>query len=105
MDTFSAAQKGTEMKWESKDASSSPTSPRRLARFSRRVWRGYWQVFGLAGVTDQRDRIFYWPIFPVLEKTSGIGCSILLTAAGQFRFRTGFPLTFPWNVTSKRTTR
>jgi hypothetical protein len=24
------------------------------------------------------------------------GCSILLTAAGQFRIRTGFPLTFPW---------
>ena len=56
-------------------------------------------------MADQRDRIFYWPIFPVLEKTSGIGCSILLTAAGQFRIRTGFPLTFPWNVTSKRTTR
>jgi len=60
------------MKWESKDASSSPTSPRRLARFSRRVWRGYWQVFGLAGVADQRDRNFYWPIFPVSEKTGGI---------------------------------
>ena len=62
------------MKWEtSKDASSSPTSPRRLAQFSRRVWHGYWQVFGLAGVVGQADRSFYWPIFPVLEKTSGIG--------------------------------
>jgi len=24
------------------------------------------------------------------------GCSILLTAAGRFRIRTGFPLTFSW---------
>jgi hypothetical protein len=23
-------------------------------------------------MADQRDRIFYWPIFPVSEKTSGI---------------------------------
>jgi hypothetical protein len=34
------------------------------------------------------------------------GCSILLTAAGQFRIRTGFPFGVPsWNVTSERTTR
>ena len=78
-----------------KNTSSSPTSPRRLARFSRRVWRGYWQVFGLAGMADQNDRCFYWPIFPVSEKTSAIGRSILLTAAGQSRIRTGFPLGVP----------
>jgi hypothetical protein len=60
-------------KWENaKRRQFIATSPRRLARFSRRVWRGYWQVFGLAGVPDQRDRSFYWPIFPVLEKTSGV---------------------------------
>jgi hypothetical protein len=59
------------MEKQQRDASSSPTSPRRLARFSRRVWRGYWQVFGLAGVPDRHDRSFYWPIFPVSEKTSG----------------------------------
>lgn len=41
------------------------------------------------------DRCFYWPIFPVSEKTSGIGRSILLTAAGQSRIRTGFPLGVP----------
>src|SRR5207244_9661125 len=60
---------GDEMEKCRKNTSSSPTSPRRLARFSRRVWRGYWQVFGLAGVAGQTDRSFYWPIFPVLEKT------------------------------------
>ena len=46
--------------------------PSEACTISRRVWRGYWQVFGLAGVADQRDRNFYWPIFPVSEKTSGI---------------------------------
>ena len=66
--------RGKEMKWEcvERHTRSSPTSPRRLARFSRRVWRGYWQVFGLAGVAGHTDRSFYWPIFPVSEKTSGI---------------------------------
>ena len=35
-----------------------------------------------------------------------IGCSILLTAAGQSRIRTGFPLGAPpGSATSKRTTR
>jgi hypothetical protein len=42
------------MKWEwsvkTEGTSSSTTSPRRLARYSRRVWRGYWQVFGLTGM-------------------------------------------------------
>src|SRR5271165_5062399 len=34
------------------------------------------------------------------------GCSILLTAAGQSRIRTGFPLNVPpGNVTNKRATR
>jgi hypothetical protein len=44
--------------------------PRGLAQFSRRVGRGCWQVFGLAGMADQSDRFFYWPIFPVSEETS-----------------------------------
>jgi hypothetical protein len=85
-----------------KDTGSSPTSPRRLARFSRRVWRGYWQVFGLAGMADRKGRCFYWPIFPVSEKTSGIGCSILLTAAGQFRILTGFPFDSPCGETMEK---
>src|SRR5215472_6356938 len=53
MDAFSPTREEGQMKWEwslkTEDTSSSPTSPRRLARYSRRVWRGYWQVFGLAG--------------------------------------------------------
>jgi hypothetical protein len=74
MNSFSAKDKrdwGSNGK-KPKDASSSPTSPRRLARFARRVWRGYWQVFGLTGRANRNDRCFYWPIFPVSEKTSGI---------------------------------
>src|SRR5215469_9256500 len=54
MDAFSANHEERTMKWESplkaEDTSSSPTSPRRLAQYARRVWRGYWQVFGLAGM-------------------------------------------------------
>jgi hypothetical protein len=33
-----------------------------------------------------------------VRKPVVFGRSILLTAAGQFRIRTGFPLTFPWGT-------
>jgi hypothetical protein len=88
------------MKWESsretEDTTSSPTSPRRLARYARRVWRGYWQVFGLAGMAIRRMAFLLTHLPSFREKPVVVGRSFLLTAAGQFRFRTGFPLTFPW---------
>lgn len=69
--------------------------------------------FGVA--TGRSSDLQAWPI-QVIGVSTGpssrfqrkpvvFGCSILLTAAGQSRIPTGFPLTFPWNVTSKRTTR
>jgi hypothetical protein len=78
-----------------KNTSSSPTSPRRLARFSRRVWRGYWQVFGLAGMADQMTGASTGPSSRFQRKPVLLGRSILLTAAGQSRIRTGFPLGVP----------
>jgi hypothetical protein len=36
------------------------------------------------------------PSSRLLRKPVVFGCSFLLTAAGQSRLRTGFPLTFPW---------
>jgi hypothetical protein len=65
--------------------------PRRLAQFSRRVCRGYWQVFGLAGMADRSDRFSTSPSSRFQRKPVLIGRSILLTAAGQSRIRTGFP--------------
>src|SRR5215467_2759139 len=80
---------------KTEDTSSSPTSPRRLARYSRRVWRGYWQVFGLAGVAIPSNGVSTDPASRSWRKPVMFGCSFLLTAAGQFRILTGFPLTFP----------
>jgi hypothetical protein len=89
-----------------KNTSSSPTSPRRLARFSRRVWRGYWQVFGLAGMADQNDRCFYWPIFPVSEKTSAIGAFDPAYRCGAVPDSHRVPFRrSPRNATSNRCTR
>ena len=97
MNTFSADTGGKEMKWE-----------KRRRQFHRQPPLGGLLDFTpglawlLAGLRTRRhgrcgcDRRFYSPIFPVSEKTSDIGLSFLLTAAGQFRIRTGFPLTFPW---------
>jgi hypothetical protein len=86
------------MKWESlEDTTSSPTSPRRLARDSRRVWRGYWQVFGLAGMAIRANGIPNDPSSRLRRKPVMFGCSFLLTAAGQFRICTGIPFArFPW---------
>jgi hypothetical protein len=85
---------------------SSPTPPRRLARFSRRVWRGYWQVFGLAGLAGQTDRSFYWPIFPVFEKTSGIWVFDPAYRCGAVPDLHRVPFRrSPGNATSKRATR
>src|SRR6266404_9374682 len=61
---------------------------------------------GFGVVTGRSSDLQAWPV-----KMTGVstdpssrfqrkpvvfGCSILLTAAGQSRIRTGFPLTFPW---------
>jgi hypothetical protein len=75
-------------------------------QISRRVWRGYWQVFGLAGLADRvAIGISTDPSSRLGAKPVVFGRSFLLTAAGQLRIRTGFPLTFPLeNVTSKRGT-
>jgi hypothetical protein len=62
---------------------------------SRRVWRGCWQVFGLAGVPIHANGASTNPSSRFFGKPVVLGCSFLLTAAGQFRFHTGFPLTFP----------
>ncbi len=71
---------------------------------------------GFGVVTGRSSDLQAWPV-----KMTGVstdpssrfqrkpvvsGCSILLTAAGQFRIRTGFPLNVPpGNVTSNRATR
>jgi hypothetical protein len=71
---FRQTQKGKEMKWRNRKRRQFIADlPSEACTISRRVWRGYWQVFGLAGVPDRQDRGFYWPIFPVSEKTSGLG--------------------------------
>ena len=71
--------------------------PRRLAQFSRRVGRGCWQVFGLAGMADQSDRFFYWPIFPVSEKTSAHWVfGPAYRCGGSPGFAPGSLWTLPW---------
>ena len=61
---------------------------------------------GFGVVTGRSSDLQAWPINMTgistgpssrfQRKPVVFGCSILLTAAGQFRIRTGFPLTFPW---------
>jgi len=46
--------------------------PSEACSISRRDWRGGWQVFGLAGSAHLNDARFYLPIFPALQKTSGV---------------------------------
>jgi hypothetical protein len=55
-------------------------------------WRGYWQVFGLAGAAIKVDGVSTNPSSRFRRKPVVFGCSFLLTAAGQFRVHTGFPL-------------
>jgi hypothetical protein len=81
--------------------------PSEACSISRRVWRGCWQVFGLAGVTDQKSNgISTNPSSRLLRKPVVFGCSFLFTAAGQSRIHTGFPFRrSPRNAASKRSTR
>jgi hypothetical protein len=67
--------------------------PSEACSISRRVWRGYWQVFGLAGLAYQKvTGVSTYPSSRLWRKPVVFGCSFLLTAAGQFRIPTGFPL-------------
>jgi len=85
------------MKWESKERHQFIASfPSEACLISRRVWRGYWQVFGLAGMTRQISTgASTDPSSRLQRKPVLFGCSFLLTAAGQFRIFTGFPLRVP----------
>jgi len=85
------------MKWSArKDAPDHRQPPRGGSlEISRRVWRGCWQVFGLAGVAIHPNGGSTNPSSRFLRKPVALRVSFLLTAAGQFRFYTGFPLTFP----------
>lgn len=70
--------------------------PSEACLISRRAWRGHWQVFGLAGESRQEnDGTSTNPSSRFLSKPVVFGCSFLLTAAGQLRIRTGFPLGVP----------
>jgi hypothetical protein len=75
------------MKWEwsltTGDTSSSTTSPRRLARYSRRVWRGYWQVFGLAGMAIRKNGISTNPSSRFLENQWFLGIRSCLPLRGS----------------------
>src|SRR5258707_6379747 len=61
---------------------------------------------GFGVVTGRSSDLQAWPINVIgistgpssrfQRKPVAFGCSIPLTAAGQFRIRAGFPLTFPW---------
>jgi len=65
-----------------------PSSPRRCVKFVpyRHISR---QVFGLAGrLLIPASQPVFRKIGPVLSS----GCSFLLTAAGQLRILTGFPI-------------
>jgi hypothetical protein len=100
MDAFSANHEERTMKWESplkaEDTSSSPTSPRRLARLFTPGLA--WLPAGLRTCRHGHLRMaFLLTHLPGFgRKPVVFGCSFLLTAAGQFRLYTGFPLTFPW---------
>jgi hypothetical protein len=57
-------------------------------------------------MTDKYDRCFYWPIFPVLEKTSGIWVFDPAYRCGAVPDSHRVPFRrSPGNTTSKRTTR
>ena len=81
--------------------------PSEARSISRRVWRSCWQVFGLAGSACQKTTgVSTNPSSRFWRKPVVFGRSFLLTAAGQSRIRTRFPLDVsPGNVTSKRPTR
>jgi hypothetical protein len=61
---------------------------------------------GFGVVTGRSSDLQAWPVEVIGVSTDPssrfqrkpvvFGCSILLTAAGQFRIRTGFPLDVPW---------
>jgi hypothetical protein len=69
--------------------------PSEVCAISRRVWRGYWQVFGLAGAAIRLNSFSTNPSSRLWRKPVVLGCSFLLTAAGQSRLHTGFPLRAP----------
>ena len=54
-----------------------------------------WQVFGLTGYLLAPASQPVIRLAPVQASALPSERSFLHTAAGQFRFRTGFPLTFP----------
>jgi hypothetical protein len=66
-----------------------PLQPSSLETARTALGAGPWQVFGLGGALEiQVPRV----LLPSLRKASAIEPSFPLTAAGQRRIRTGFPI-------------
>jgi len=62
-----------------------------LLEFHAEFGRGCWQVFGLAGIAVGLNGVSSDSSSRLLRKPVMSERSFLLTAAGQFRIRTGFP--------------